>query len=485
MTNSTVSGNIGRRDGGGIRISDSNVSLANSTVSENISARDGGGIGASFSNVSLTNSTVSENSSARDGGGIGFNDSRILLVNSTVAVNSASEVGGGISFRNDEFFQAERLRLHNSIVTGNTDNGTAPDVEAVGVVVNDQFVENSLIGDTTGSGITATSGTGNILNQVALLGPLADNGGPTLTHALLPGSPAIDAGSNALAVDENGNSLSVDQRGEARIESSTVDIGAFESEGAFLLGDVNLDGGVDFLDISPFISLLAGSSFQDEADTNRDGEINFLDISPFISLLSSGGASTAASQAIGVVPPFSAAVTHSESVTSVALPVEGPTMTDKSLAKTVAALPAPASSTGAQSIPRLQASPALASDSTILPVVEVSEPPVVQTNNPPAVDRQVARATSVDTYVAPVESAKGNEGFSRDRDASPQPPKSEGLLVDRRLLKGSQERIGFSNEPRDVYPTTNVSTERSFFTAAEFFDAHPELLDEVFNFELE
>jgi len=54
----------------------------------------------------------------------------------------------------------------------------------------------------------------------------------------------------------------------------------------FLLGDVNLDGAVNFLDISPFISLLSVGGFLDEADINLDGSVNFLDISPFISILS-------------------------------------------------------------------------------------------------------------------------------------------------------------------------------------------------------
>ena len=53
-----------------------------------------------------------------------------------------------------------------------------------------------------------------------------------------------------------------------------------------LLGDVNRDGAVNFLDISPFIALLATGEFQAEADTNGDGEFDFLDIGPFISLLS-------------------------------------------------------------------------------------------------------------------------------------------------------------------------------------------------------
>ena len=77
-----------------------------------------------------------------------------------------------------------------------------------------------------------------------LLADLADNGGPTLTHALLPDSPAINAGDNALAVDADGNPLSFDQRGEgfSRVSVGVVDMGAFEAdELASLVVSTNLD----------------------------------------------------------------------------------------------------------------------------------------------------------------------------------------------------------------------------------------------------
>ena len=154
-------------------------------------------------------------------------------------------------------------------------------------------INHSLIGvaDNLGN-ITGNSGnqTGTAASAAGpIAGPLANNGGPTQTHALLEGSLAIDAGSNALAVDENGNPLATDQRGEARIQFGTVDIGAVEFGDPFLLGDANLDGNVNFLDITSFISLLSSNTFLNQADANRDGNINFLDISPFVSLLSSVG----------------------------------------------------------------------------------------------------------------------------------------------------------------------------------------------------
>ena len=92
-------------------------------------------------------------------------------------------------------------------------------------------VNYSLIGDTSGSGITAGTGVGNILNQSAGLGPLVDNGGPTLTHALLEGSLAIDAGNPSIDFDDN----EFDQRGKPFFRvfdteggGARIDIGAFE-----------------------------------------------------------------------------------------------------------------------------------------------------------------------------------------------------------------------------------------------------------------
>jgi hypothetical protein len=116
------------------------------------------------------------------------------------------------------------LALGNTIVAGNTATGSGPDIDGYAVASRGY----NLIGDPSGgSGFVAT----DLLGVNPLLAPLANYGGPTPTMALLPGSPAIDAGSNALAVDPSGNPLTTDQRGFARIINGTVDIGAFESRG--------------------------------------------------------------------------------------------------------------------------------------------------------------------------------------------------------------------------------------------------------------
>ena len=223
MTGSTISGNRTTdygSNGGGIGTSSGSVSLINSTLSGNIAADDGG-----------------------SGGGIWSGESTISILNSTVTSNSAA-IGGGILFTTDD--SASSLTLLNSIVAGNVDDGTAPDLLASADETSDEtsdlIVENSLIGSTTGSEITTATGSGNILDQSARLAALADNGGPTKTHRLLRGSPAINAGSNVLAAD-----VLDDQRGEDRIYFGTVDMGAYELQtlniGPRVIGKLRDEGG--------------------------------------------------------------------------------------------------------------------------------------------------------------------------------------------------------------------------------------------------
>jgi hypothetical protein len=220
--NSTISGNQTQFRGGGIATSIGTIRLVNSTLAGNtVVSGSGGGVDALASEVFIANSTISGNS-ASSSGGVSVQDSLAAqIVSSTIYDNS----GGGVSSNLS-------LEILNSIVAGNVKNGVPADLDAPFGVDLPLTIEHSLIGDTTGSGITATTGNRNILNQPALLGPLADNGGPTLTHALLAGSPAIDAGSDTFAVDADGVTLTTDQRGSGfdRILNGRIDIGAVESD---------------------------------------------------------------------------------------------------------------------------------------------------------------------------------------------------------------------------------------------------------------
>ncbi|MEZ6072922.1 MAG: choice-of-anchor Q domain-containing protein [Pirellulales bacterium] len=129
------------------------------------------------------------------------------------------------------------------------------------------------------------AGVGNLLDVDPLLGPLADNGGPTMTHALLPGSPAIDAGDPAFVgppyADQRGYYRVVDGDGDM---TARIDMGAFEyASVAPLPGDGNLDHFVDGLDYLLWAELYEEDRAADppgaplRGDYNDDGVVDGLD----------------------------------------------------------------------------------------------------------------------------------------------------------------------------------------------------------------
>jgi hypothetical protein len=218
VTNSAISGNSS--NSGGAFYNLGTLDVTNSTVSGNSAEVAGGpfefegGGFLNFGTLNVTNSTISGNS-AYTGGGF-YNDFAYLtLMNSTVSDNSAVDEGGG-------FYADGALDVTNSIVAGNL----AP----LGPDVSGRFRSGgyNLVGDESNINWTATATSdqvGTAANPIdPLLGPLQNNGGPTATHQLLAGSPAIDAGDPLFV------GLSFDQRGTGfnRIVNGTVDIGAFE-----------------------------------------------------------------------------------------------------------------------------------------------------------------------------------------------------------------------------------------------------------------
>jgi VCBS repeat-containing protein len=211
ISNSTVSGNSGDSGGGIYNGAGATLTVSDSTVSGNSADSGGGGI-YSLGTLTVSNSTISGNSTAFSGGGI-YNRRTLTVSNSTIFGNSAGVSGGGI------YNLSGILTLNSSIVASNTAS-TGQDIS--GIVPSGDY---NLIKDT--AGIVSLPGTHNITGVDPMLGPLADNGGPTLTYALLPGSPAIDAGSNP-------DSLTTDQRGTgfARVVGTAADIGAFEVQPA-------------------------------------------------------------------------------------------------------------------------------------------------------------------------------------------------------------------------------------------------------------
>jgi hypothetical protein len=145
------------------------------------------------------------------------------LINSTIAFNSARSAGGGLVITSDDGFDNyNSAALVNVLIAQNTAL-TGSDV--FGVV----YARSSLVGDGRGSNIANTNG--NQVGKVAprtrpidpRLGPLADNGGPTRTLALLVGSPAMDAASA-------GECPGKDQRGVNRPQGVACDIGSYERQ---------------------------------------------------------------------------------------------------------------------------------------------------------------------------------------------------------------------------------------------------------------
>lgn len=237
IVRSTISGNEARLEngapvfnrGGGL-FAYGPVSIVDSAIVGNVASGSldegygglGGGIFANFDGAALDigNSTISGNSGDAGGAIVGWGP--LDLANTTVAFNSASEIGlggGGIVDLHEE--SSGTSVLNSSIVANNT-GGTSyygADFGATGLVV--EGAGNLVI---AASGATLPLDT---LGADPLLLPLADNGGPTQTHALGSGSPAIDAGNNLrlLAFDQRGTPFVREANGRA-------DIGAFETQGA-------------------------------------------------------------------------------------------------------------------------------------------------------------------------------------------------------------------------------------------------------------
>ena len=223
VINSTISdnGSLGGGDtylecttGGGIKILSGTVTLINSTISDNKARGKGGGVHVACSGtLVLENSTISNNFTSESGGGVYLNGVGIFT-NSTISNNSAHNVGGiNIEGSGEKDLIRGQLSLTNTIIANNIGRlekyGVADCyLNQHGTIIKNEY---SWIGD--GNCDPAFSGD-------PMLGPLADNGGSTMTHSLLPDSPAIDI------IPAESCTATTDQRGEPRL--APCDIGAFE-----------------------------------------------------------------------------------------------------------------------------------------------------------------------------------------------------------------------------------------------------------------
>jgi hypothetical protein len=265
ISDSTISGNKASTEGGGI-YNDGLMRVARCTLSENEASTLGGGIhnteeitvldstfegnttgfdGGGFntySDATITGSTFVDNAATR-GGGLASVGGDTLLINNTFSANSATDSGGGI-FNMGPLIGVTTSggAMHANHIT--VAYNTAPTGGGIATSGGLLEIKNSIVAYspsgadcyTAGSDFAAVSENidtdsscaGFTLSADPLLGPLANNGGPTHTHALTGGSPAIDAAPDCTTV--GGVPVPVDQRGMPRPAGPDCDLGSYEAE---------------------------------------------------------------------------------------------------------------------------------------------------------------------------------------------------------------------------------------------------------------
>jgi hypothetical protein len=238
VLNSTISDNQATAAGGGICTFETDPFLAQGcTVNNNFAAVQGGGVNFQGHVGTLQNCTVADNTTTADGGGSGIASVAFEFENPTTFTVTACTVAGNtggiygafsiVALNND-------LGLTNRLISTLVASNAGPNFYFWGANTF-QSLGNNLDSDGTSGLVNGANGdqVGTAASPIdALLSPLQDNGGPTLTMALLPGSPALGTGA---CTDAQGAPLTVDQRGFPRPQVTGCDIGAFENQAPRLI----------------------------------------------------------------------------------------------------------------------------------------------------------------------------------------------------------------------------------------------------------
>ena len=236
MMNCIITGNIAGTDGGGIYNDDGYVTLTSCTITGNTAANQGGGIynDSYYGQLTMTGCTVSGNTATGNGGGVYNADGAVTLTNCTISGNTADYDGdsdgdgGGIYNKYGGI-----LSLTNCTVSENdADDGGGISNNSMSITVKCTiFYNNTASSNPNFYSLMGPPPCENIVDSPdPLLGPLQDNGGPTETHALLTGSPAIDACTTDCPLP------ATDQRGLLRPMDGDLDgipycdVGAYEKQ---------------------------------------------------------------------------------------------------------------------------------------------------------------------------------------------------------------------------------------------------------------
>ena len=226
---------------------DITVEIVNTTISKNSSGEKGGGVFSYLPNSFLTplkvkNCVLDNNSAQESGGAFAVNNS--LIINGSTLSNNSAEMYGGAFYLE---YPGRSLSIKSCTVISNSAGERGGEIYAnsqtnrISVSISNSILAGNLAPEDAQLTYESHIYTSIIQESTeGLIDPvLRDNGGPTKTHALLPGSVAINAGDNSAASDAE---LSSDQRGSgfARIVDGTVDIGAFEVQSPFTQVDLRI-----------------------------------------------------------------------------------------------------------------------------------------------------------------------------------------------------------------------------------------------------